>query len=208
MLRETPNRNRKGSLLLLHALGARFGVDQGFEERQDVAAVFDHAGKDITQSRLSLGLAMPFQENRLWNFNVAAEFLSGMPAQEQAVEEGCLPLREVEVVLGFFGRVGSGWKRRVCVGLHLRIKTEKAVYRKFLPRQVVPRSRDDIFVIPATKALRSAWFDAGSGGKDSLCHPANEDLPRFHKYYQQLSLIIPVCPAGALSGRIHAEPRH
>ncbi len=113
-----------------------------------MAAVFDHAGKDITQGRLALGLAMPFKQYRLWNFNVAAEFLSGMPAQEQAVEEGRLPLREVEVVLGFFGRVGSGWKRRICVGLHLRIETEKAVYRKFLRRQVVLRSRDDIFAIP------------------------------------------------------------
>ena len=137
-----------GAEALLHALGARFGVDQGFEEREDVAAVFDHAGKDIAKGRFAFGLAMPFKQYRLGNFNVAAKLLSGMPAQEQAVEEGRLPLREVEVVLGFFGRVGSGWKRRICVGLHLRIETEKAVYRKFLRRQVVLRSRDDIFAIP------------------------------------------------------------
>ncbi len=172
-----PNRNRKGSLLLLHALGARFGVDQGFKEGEDMAAVFDHAGKDITQGRLALGLAMPFKQYRLGNFNVAAKLLSGMPAQEQAVEEGRLPLREVEVVQRFFGRVGCGRKRRVCIGLHPRIKTEKAVYRKFLRRQVVPRSRDDIFAIPTPRMVRTASFDAGSAGRDSLCRPTNEDLP-------------------------------
>src|SRR5260370_35531680 len=109
-----------------------------------MAEVLDHPGKDITQRRLALGLAMPFQQNRLWNFNVAAEFLCGMPAQEQAVEKGRLPLREVKVVLGVVGNVGCGWKRRVCVSVHLRIKTEKAVCRKVLRRQVVLQSREDI----------------------------------------------------------------
>src|SRR6267378_7083214 len=72
-----------------------------------------------------------------------------MPAQEQAVEEGRLALRKVEVVLGLFDRLGCGWNRRVGVGLHL--ETEKAVYRKFLWRQVVPLSRVDIFAMSAAK---------------------------------------------------------
>src|SRR5260370_39513882 len=113
-----------------------------------MAAVFDHAGKDISQGGLALGLAMPFKQYRLGNFNVAAKLLSGMPAQEQAVEEGRLPLREVEVVQRLFGRVGCGRKRRVCIGLHPRIKTEKAVYRKFLRRQGEPWSTHDMFALP------------------------------------------------------------
>ena len=74
-----------------------------------------------------------------------------MPAQEQAVEEGRLALRKVEVVLGLFDRLGCGWNRRVGVGLHLHLETEKAVYRKFLWRQVVPLSRVDIFAMSAAK---------------------------------------------------------
>src|SRR5882762_6356930 len=85
-----------------------------------------------------------------------------MPAQEQAVEEGRLALRKVEVVLGLFDRLGCGWNRRVGVGLHLHLETEKAVYRKFLWRQVVPLSRVDIFAMSAAKRSRQPGLMPGA----------------------------------------------
>ena len=118
MLRETADRNRAGGSLLLHALRAGLGVDQSFKDSKHVAAVFDQASEDIAKTRLALGLAMPFNQHRLRNLDVPAQLFGGMPPKEQAVEEGRLPLREVEIVLGLFGRVRRGWKRRVGVGLH------------------------------------------------------------------------------------------
>ena len=38
-----------GEKILLHALGARFGIDKGLKYRQHVAAVIEHAGKNIAQ---------------------------------------------------------------------------------------------------------------------------------------------------------------
>jgi len=147
-------------MLLLHALGAGFGVDQGFKNGEHVAAVIDHAREDITQHGFTLGLAMPFEQHRLRNFDIASELFGGVSAQEQSVEEGRLPLREVEVVLGFFGRVDCGWERRVGFSLHHRLETERAVYRKFSRRQVVPRFRDIKFAISAHKAPVTVCFDA------------------------------------------------
>ena len=72
---------------LLHALGARFGVNQDLEDGQNVPAIFHHSSEHIAHHGLTLGLAVPLQQNRLGHFNVAAKLLGGMPAQEQAVEE-------------------------------------------------------------------------------------------------------------------------
>ena len=96
--------NMESSGFLLHALGARFGVDQGLENGENVAAVIDHAGEDVAQRGVALGFAMPLEQHRGRNLDIPAKLFGGMPAQEQAVEEGRLPLREVEVVLGFVGR--------------------------------------------------------------------------------------------------------
>ncbi len=79
---------------------------------------------------------MPFQQHRGRNLDIPAKFFGGMPAQEQAVEEGRLPLREVEVVLGFVRRVGGGQQSRVGFSLHRHPETEREVYRKFSRRQV------------------------------------------------------------------------
>ena len=100
--------------ILLHALGARFGVDQSFEDGEHVPAVFHHAGEDIAQRGFALGLAMPFEQHRGRNFDVAAKLFGGVSAQEQAVEEGRFPLRVVEVVLGF---LRPGWPRLAIVVL-------------------------------------------------------------------------------------------
>ena len=110
---------------LLHALGARFGVDQSLEEGEDVAAVFDHARENVAQRGFALRLAVPFEQHRLRNFDVPAKLFGGVPAQEQAVEECCFPLRKVEIVQGLVDRVICGWKRRVGVGLHRRLETKR-----------------------------------------------------------------------------------
>jgi hypothetical protein len=102
----------------LHALGARFGVNERFENGENVAAVIDHPGEDVTQRGVVLGFAMPLQQHRWRDLDIPAQLFSGMPAQEQAIEEGRLPLREVEIVLSFVSRVGSSQKRRVGYGLH------------------------------------------------------------------------------------------
>ena len=39
-------KNENGEVLL-HALGARFGVDEHLENGENVAAVIDHAGEDV-----------------------------------------------------------------------------------------------------------------------------------------------------------------
>jgi len=105
--------------ILLHALGARLGVNQSLKNGQNMTAVIDHAAEKIAESRVALGLPMPFQEHGLRDFDVPPKLCGGVPAQEQAVEEGRLPLWEVEVVLSLFGRIGLCWERRVGFGLHL-----------------------------------------------------------------------------------------
>jgi hypothetical protein len=171
---------------LLHALGARFGVDQGFKDGENVATVIDHAREDIPQQGLALGLAVPFEQHRWRDFDVAPELFGGVPAQEQAVEEGRLALREVKIVLGFFGSVNRGWERRIGFNLHQRPETERAVYRKFSRRQVVPRFRDIKTAMPANMAIVTACFDARGAQMDSGRNPMNEHLPSLHRCYQKL----------------------
>jgi hypothetical protein len=155
-----------GEDVLLQALGAGLSVDQGLKDGEHVTAVFDQAREDIAKGRLAFGLAMPFEEHRLRNFNIAAEFFGRVPAQEQAVKEGRLPLREVEIVQRFLSHVGCGWDGRVCVSLHLHLETEKAVYPKFCRRQVLLHSGCH-FCNRGAWVFRTAWFDAGGGSKHS-----------------------------------------
>ena len=104
---------------LLDALRPGFGVDQSLENSENVAAIFNQAREDVAKRRLALGFAMPFQQHLLWNFDVSTKFFRRMPTQEKSIEESRLSLREVEVVLRFFGRVSSRWKRRIGFSLHL-----------------------------------------------------------------------------------------
>src|SRR5712692_1083225 len=127
----------KGDAGLLHALRAGFGIDQGFENGEYVAAVFDHAAEDIPQAGFPLGLAIPFGDHCRRNFNVPAELLHGMAAEKQAVEKGGLTLRVVEVVPGLFCLKDRDGKGRVWTCLHWHSSAKWAVYRKFWPRQVV-----------------------------------------------------------------------
>ena len=123
--------------ILLHALGARFSVDERFENGEYVAAVINHAGEDVAQRGVVLGFAMPLQQYRGRDLDIPAKLFGGMPAQEQPIKESRLALREVEVVLGFVRRVGDSQQGRVGYSLHQRPETEREVYRKFSRRQVV-----------------------------------------------------------------------
>jgi hypothetical protein len=105
-------------VILLNALGTRFGIHECFEDGQHVPAVFDHASEDAAQHGFALGFTMPFEQDRLGDFDIAAKFRSRVPTQEQAVEEGRLPLGEVEIVLRLFGPWGRGLDRRVGFSLH------------------------------------------------------------------------------------------
>ena len=125
-----------GEKILLHALRARFGVDKGLKYRQHVAAVIEHPGKNIAQRGIALGFTVPLQKHRGWNFNVPPQFFGRVSAQEQPIEESGFPLREVKIVLRFFGGIGGGKKRRVGYSLHLCSEAEREVYRNFSRRQV------------------------------------------------------------------------
>jgi len=89
--------------------------------------------------RLAFGFAVPFGQNRGWNFNVLAKLVRGMPTQEQSVEKRRFPLWILQIHSDF-GR----HERK-----HGRHK-KNAVYRKSLPRQVELGSRCHLLVnIPA-----------------------------------------------------------
>ena len=118
--------------ILLHALGARFGVNQRLENGQNVAAVIDHAREDIAQRRVALGFAMPLQQHRGRNLDIPAKLFGGMSAQEQAVKESRLPLREVEVVLGFLRRVGGG-RKVVLVTVCISVQRQKGKFTGSFP---------------------------------------------------------------------------
>ena len=72
-------------------------INQGVENCQDVAAVFDYALEDSAELGLAGGFAIPFGEDFDRDSDVAAELLGGVAAQEEAVEEGGLALGEFVV---------------------------------------------------------------------------------------------------------------
>ena len=79
-----------GKFGLLDAMVLYFGANQGVEDGEDVPAVFEHARENITKLRFALGFAMPLGQNSGRNLDVLAQFVRGMPPQEQSVEK-CLP---------------------------------------------------------------------------------------------------------------------
>jgi hypothetical protein len=144
---------------LLHALGARFSDDEGLENRKNVAAVVHHAREDVAQRGIALGFAMPLQEHRGRDLDIPAQFLGGMPAQEETVKEGRFPLWKVKVVLSFFRRVGGGQQGRVGYRLHELPKTERAVYRNFSRRQVLERKDRLIFEYGSAHLRKAVWAE-------------------------------------------------
>jgi hypothetical protein len=110
---------------LLNAQLLVIGTDERIEDSQNVAAVIHHARENVSQVRVAFGFAMPFGQDRGWNFDIPAQLIGGVAAQEQAVEKRCLALREVKIVRDF-GR-SELWH-----GGHKK----NAVYPKTRPRQV------------------------------------------------------------------------
>jgi len=111
----------------LDALQLAVPPNQRVKDSKDMAAVFDHAGKDVTKLRLALRFAMPLGEDCGRHFDVAAQLLGGMAAQKEAVEKSGFALRKIEVQGDFGGN-------ELCHRGH----GERAVYRKASRRQVVP----------------------------------------------------------------------
>lgn len=87
---------------LLDALLLGVPADQGVEDGEDVAAVFDHAVEDVAKLGVALGVAMPFQQHGGRNLDVTAELLGRMAAQEEAIEKRRLPLGKREVCGDFY----------------------------------------------------------------------------------------------------------
>jgi hypothetical protein len=112
---------------LLDALLLAIPANERVKDSEYVAAVFDNAGEDVAQLRLTLCFAMPLGEDRRWHLDVAAQLFRRMAAQEKAIEKSGFPLRDIEVQRDF-GR------NELCHRGH----GERAVYRKASRRQVVP----------------------------------------------------------------------
>src|SRR5246127_254611 len=119
-----------GKFGLLDAMVLYFGADQGVEDGEDVPAVFEHARENIPKLGFALGFAMPLGQNSGRNLDVLAQFVRGMPAQEQSVEKCRFPLRILQIHSDFGRQVGGHGRHR-----------KNAVYRKSFPRQVELGSR-------------------------------------------------------------------
>ena len=70
---------------------------------QDVPAVFHHAEENVLQLGITLGVAVPFGEDRGRHFDIAAELFGRVAAQKETVEESRFSLRESEVCGDFNG---------------------------------------------------------------------------------------------------------
>src|SRR5712692_2767434 len=81
--------------------------------------------EDVTQLRVALRFTVPFGQDCGRNFDIPAQLLRGMAAQEQAVEKSGFPLRKVKIVDDFDG--SELWHRG---------HGENAVYSKTCRRQV------------------------------------------------------------------------
>ena len=116
---------------LLNALLLGVPPDQGVENGEDVPAIFDHAVEDVAEFRVALGVSVPFDHNGLRHFDVAAQLVGRMAAQEQTIEKRRFPLGKREVCSDFGGYDD----------LSNRGHEKSAVYRNASPRQVVQTAR-------------------------------------------------------------------
>ena len=110
---------------VLQTLRSGIVAEQIFENRQDVLAVLDDAFENRPKLRLAFGFAIPFGEHGGGDADVAAEFVGGMAAQKEAVENAA-------------SRCGN-WKscRVSSSGLGMVAMGEIAVYRFQCGRQEV-----------------------------------------------------------------------
>jgi hypothetical protein len=95
----TQSLNHKITQLLDSFAGRHFFEDQRVKDGENVFAV----GKDFFEGGLSPGLvpglALPALEDFRRDVDILAEFLQGMPAQKEAVEERRLVLRLGELMI-------------------------------------------------------------------------------------------------------------
>lgn len=68
------------------------------KDGQDVPAVVHDSFERLAEVRLALRFAVPFGENGWRDFDVAAQFLRGVAAQEQSIEERSFPLGKLELL--------------------------------------------------------------------------------------------------------------
>jgi hypothetical protein len=101
--------NRLSELLKLLRCGVMH--DQVLEDRKDMPAIADNAFEQRTQRRLAPRFAIPLGEYGGGDFDIAAQFLGRVAAEEQAVKESGLSLRELKILQRFVQRVGH---RRHC----------------------------------------------------------------------------------------------
>ena len=115
------------TLLQMAVLSLR--ADQRVKDGQHMAAVFDHAREYVAEMRFAFCILVPLRQDRRRNLDVTAQLFRGMSAQEQSIKESRFALRKVQIR----NKVGrQEWSDRR--------HSEKAVYRKLLPRQVGPLS--------------------------------------------------------------------
>jgi hypothetical protein len=88
---------------LLNALFLGVPSNEGIEDGEDVAAIFDHAVENVAEFRVALGIAVPLQQHCWRNLDIAAKLLWRMAAQEESIEECRLALGEGEVCGDFHG---------------------------------------------------------------------------------------------------------
>lgn len=132
---------------LLNALFLGVPADQRIEDRQDVSPVFDHAIEDVAEFGVALGVAVPLQQDGLGHFDITAELLGRMAAQEQTIEKRRFPLRKGEVC-------GDFCRNDLCDRGH----EKNAVYRKASPRQVVQVARCGLADKASTELLARRHF--------------------------------------------------
>lgn len=89
-------------------------ADEVFENGEDALPVADHALEQRAQVRLALAFAVPFGHHRRGNGDIAPQLLGRMSAQKQAVEKGCLTLRELEILQRFVERIGQSRHSEKC----------------------------------------------------------------------------------------------
>lgn len=110
---------------LLNSLDLTVRAHEGVKDGQDVTTVVNHAGKDVAELRIVLGLAVPLGEDHAGDFDVAPQLVGRMAAKEKPIEKGRFALREVQILEDFDGN-----------GLWHGGHEKNAVYRKAFPRQV------------------------------------------------------------------------
>jgi hypothetical protein len=90
---------------LLEFLVPAVAADEVLKNGQDMLAVAHDAFKQRAKLRLMLRLPIPLCQNCCGYLDIPAQLIGGMTTEEQAVEKGCLALRELQFSQGVFERV-------------------------------------------------------------------------------------------------------